>query len=50
MLSEGRKYLRVAWWLAAFPGLAIMILVGSINLIGDGIRDALDPCNVTAQT
>jgi len=43
MLSEGRKYMRVAWWLAVFPGLAIMLTVIAINLLGDGVRDALDP-------
>jgi peptide/nickel transport system permease protein len=43
LLSEGRSYLRVAWWLTAFPGLAIMAAVLSINLLGDGLRDALDP-------
>ncbi|MBI3128187.1 MAG: ABC transporter permease [Candidatus Tectomicrobia bacterium] len=43
MLAEGREYLRVAWWLAAFPGLAIMLTVLSINLIGDWLRDYFDP-------
>lgn len=43
LLSEGRNYLRVAWWITTFPGLAIMITVLSINLLGDGLRDALDP-------
>ncbi len=43
LLSEGRNYLRVAWWLTAFPGLAIMLAVLAINLVGDGLRDALDP-------
>jgi peptide/nickel transport system permease protein len=43
LLSEGRNYLRHAWWITTFPGLAIMITVLSINLIGDGLRDALDP-------
>jgi len=43
LLSEGRNYLRVAWWMTTFPGLAIMIAVLSINLLGDGLRDALDP-------
>ena len=43
LLSEGRNYLRVAWWLTMFPGLAIMTAVLSINLLGDGLRDALDP-------
>jgi peptide/nickel transport system permease protein len=43
MLSEGREYLATAWWLGVFPGLAIMLLVLGINLLGDGLRDALDP-------
>lgn len=43
MLSEGRNYLRIAWWIATFPGLAIMVTVLSINMLGDGLRDALDP-------
>jgi peptide/nickel transport system permease protein len=43
MLSEARKYLRTAWWLAVFPGLAIMTVVLSVNLLGDAVRDALDP-------
>lgn len=43
MLSEGRNYLRAASWITTFPGLAIMITVLSINLLGDGLRDALDP-------
>lgn len=43
MLSEGRVYLRAAWWVTTFPGMAIMITVMAINLIGDGLRDILDP-------
>jgi peptide/nickel transport system permease protein len=43
MLSEGRQYLRDQWWIATFPGLAIMITVLAMNLLGDGLRDALDP-------
>lgn len=43
LLSEGRSYLRRAWWMTAFPGLAIMVTVLAINLLGDGLRDALDP-------
>jgi peptide/nickel transport system permease protein len=43
VLSEGRKYLRVAWWLAVFPGLAIMSTVLAINLFGDALQDLLDP-------
>jgi ABC-type dipeptide/oligopeptide/nickel transport system permease subunit len=43
MLSSGRQYLRTSPWVAIFPGLAITITVVSINLFGDGLRDALDP-------
>jgi peptide/nickel transport system permease protein len=43
MLSEGRDKLSIAWWLMTFPGLAIMLTVMAINLLGDGLRDALDP-------
>ena len=43
MLSGGRQYLRYAWWVTTFPGVAIMITILSLNLLGDGLRDALDP-------
>ncbi len=43
MLNAGRSYLRDAWWMSVFPGLAIFWTVLSINLLGDGLRDALDP-------
>ena len=43
MLSDGRTYVSTAWWLATIPGVAIMVTVLSINLIGDWLRDALDP-------
>lgn len=43
VLSEGRSYLRHAWWITTFPGIAIMLTVLSINLLGDGLRDALEP-------
>jgi peptide/nickel transport system permease protein len=43
MLTAGRTYMRQAWWFATFPGLAIMLTVLCINLLGDGLRDALDP-------
>jgi len=43
MLSQGRNYIRVAPFLPIFPGLAIIILVLSLNLLGDGLRSALDP-------
>jgi peptide/nickel transport system permease protein len=43
MLAEGRGFMLNAWWVTTFPGLAIMATVLSINLLGDGLRDALDP-------
>ena len=43
MLSDGRNYLATAWWLATFPGLAIMLTVLAVNLLGDWLRDTLDP-------
>jgi peptide/nickel transport system permease protein len=43
MLSEGRSYLDTAWWLGTFPGVAIFLVVLSINLLGDWVRDLLDP-------
>ena len=43
MLSESRAYLRNAWWMATFPGLAITLVVVSLNLCGDWLRDLLDP-------
>jgi peptide/nickel transport system permease protein len=43
MLAEGRVYITDAWWLVTLPGLAIMVTILSINLLGDGLRDALDP-------
>ncbi|HIC91575.1 MAG TPA: ABC transporter permease [Syntrophaceae bacterium] len=43
ILTEGRIYIFDAWWLTLFPGLAILITVLSFNLLGEGLRDALDP-------
>lgn len=43
MLSGAHRYMRLAWWLATVPGLAITITVIGFNLFGDGLRDALDP-------
>jgi peptide/nickel transport system permease protein len=43
MLANGRAYLETAWWVAAFPGLAISLTVLATNLLGDWLRDALDP-------
>lgn len=43
MLAEAREFILRAWWVVTFPGLAILVTVLSINLIGDGLRDTLDP-------
>lgn len=43
MLAEAREFILRAWWVVTFPGLAILITVLAINLVGDGLRDALDP-------
>lgn len=43
MVAAGRDYLLVAWWVSTFPGIAILILVLSINIFGEGLRDILDP-------
>ena len=43
MLAEAREFILRAWWVVTFPGVAILITVLAINLVGDGLRDALDP-------
>jgi peptide/nickel transport system permease protein len=43
MVSAGRDYMLNAWWVSTFPGIALLILVLSINLFGEGLRDILDP-------
>jgi dipeptide transport system permease protein len=43
MLAEAREFVIRAWWVVTFPGLAILIVVLSLNVLGDGLRDALDP-------
>jgi len=43
MLADGRTYLQTAWWVSLFPGLAIMLTVLGLNLLGDWLRDVLDP-------
>lgn len=43
MIGAGRDVLRIAWWQSALPGIAIMVTVLSLNLVGDGINDALNP-------
>jgi peptide/nickel transport system permease protein len=43
MLADGRDYIQDAWWLTVFPGLAIFLVVLAFNVLGDALRDALDP-------
>lgn len=43
MLADGRVYISSAWWIVTFPGLAILLTVLSVNLLGDGLRDYFDP-------
>ena len=43
MIAQGREYIFSSWWLATFPGIAILLTVLGINLLGEGLRDALDP-------
>ncbi|MEK6699334.1 MAG: ABC transporter permease [Nitrospirota bacterium] len=43
LLASGKDHIEIAWWLSAFPGLAILLTVLGYNLLGEGIRDALDP-------
>ena len=43
MLDEGRNYITTGWWLALFPGVAILVVVLGINVVGDWLRDVLDP-------
>lgn len=42
-LADGQAYITHAWWLATLPGLAIFVVVLAVNILGDGVRDALDP-------
>jgi peptide/nickel transport system permease protein len=43
MLADGQLYLGTSWWIAVFPGCALMITALAINITGDAIRDATDP-------
>ena len=43
MVAEGREYLATAWWAATLPGVAIVLMVLALTLLGDWLRDALDP-------
>ena len=50
MLADGREEMRDAWWIATFPGLAIMVTVLGFNFFGDALRNALDPKMYKAKT
>jgi peptide/nickel transport system permease protein len=43
MLSTGRSYVATAWWIATLPGLCLFLLILSVNVLGDRLRDRLDP-------
>lgn len=43
IMNQGRDYIELAWWIETFPGLAIMLLISALGLLGDWVRDALDP-------
>jgi peptide/nickel transport system permease protein len=43
MAAQGRQYLLDSWWLTAIPGMAILLVSLAFNLLGDGLRDLLDP-------
>jgi peptide/nickel transport system permease protein len=43
MISEGRQFISTHYWLSTFPGIAILLSVTAFNLLGDGLRDLLDP-------
>lgn len=43
LLNQGQKYFEIAWWLAVYPSVALFFSVASLNLIGEGVRDAFDP-------
>jgi peptide/nickel transport system permease protein len=43
MVAEGRDYITRAWWVSFFPGVTIMLIVLSLNLLGDWVRDTFDP-------
>lgn len=43
ILSQARDYMDIAWWIALFPGIAIFVTITALNLIGEGLRDAIDP-------
>ena len=42
-LASGRQWIQIAWWMTTVPGIAILIVILALNLVGDGLRDAIDP-------
>ena len=49
MLADGRTYLQNAWWTSVFPGVALMLTILGLNLLGDWLRDILDPTGRTSR-
>jgi peptide/nickel transport system permease protein len=43
IIADGRTYIQEAWWIAVFPGVVIAVAVLGLNLMGDGLRDVIDP-------
>ena len=43
MVADGKEYITKAWWMTVFPGMAMFLAVFGFNLLGDGLRDVLDP-------
>lgn len=43
ILNDGQMFMTLAWWMTVFPGLFLALFVVSVNMIGDGLRDVLDP-------
>ena len=49
MVSEGQQYFSTQWWLVTFPGIAILVTAMAFNLVGDGLRELLDPHRVVTR-
>ena len=49
MVNEGRSFFQTYWWVVTFPGLAILFSAAAFNLLGDGLRDRLDPRRAVAR-
>jgi peptide/nickel transport system permease protein len=50
MVNQGQAYFTTQWWLVTFPGAAILLTALAFNLLGDGLRDVLDPRRVVGRT